>query len=72
MSAMELRLCVVRGSKVKIVPERLAAFQGAPMDVQDALEKLKAPPRGRSPVAHVGCQCVMTAACHLLRPCPLA
>ena len=54
LAAMELRVCVVRGSKVKIAPERLAAFQGAPLDVQDAVEKLKAPPRGRFPLAHMG------------------
>jgi hypothetical protein len=33
---------VIRGDKIKVSPERLATFQAAPLDVQDAVEKLKA------------------------------
>lgn len=46
LGALHLKACVVRGDRVKISPERLAAFQGAPLEVQDAVETIKAPLRG--------------------------
>jgi hypothetical protein len=42
LANMRLLACAMRGSKIKILPERLAEFQGAPLDVQDALDRLTA------------------------------
>ena len=42
LSALELKACFVRGSRIKIQPARLAEFDGAPLAVQDQLEILVA------------------------------
>jgi hypothetical protein len=40
LSALELKACYLRGSRIKIQPAKLAQFDGAPLDVQDRLEIL--------------------------------
>jgi hypothetical protein len=40
LSALELKACYLRGSRIKIQPAKLAQFEGAPLDVQDQLEIL--------------------------------
>jgi hypothetical protein len=42
LASMHLRACALRGPKVRILPERLSKFQGAPLCVQDAVNRLKA------------------------------
>jgi hypothetical protein len=42
LAGLKLQACGLQGPKVKILPDRLAEFQGAPLEVQDALDRLKA------------------------------
>ena len=42
LSALELKACFLRGSRVKIQPAKIAQFDGAPLSVQDQLEILTA------------------------------
>jgi hypothetical protein len=42
LASMHLLACALRGPKVQILPERLSKFQGAPICVQDAVNRLKA------------------------------
>ena len=41
LASLKLLACALSGSKVKIQPERLAEFDGAPLDVQDELDSVK-------------------------------
>lgn len=41
LAGLKLLACGLRGPKVVILPERLAEFQGAPLDVQDAVDSLR-------------------------------
>jgi len=40
LAGVDFKVCVLQGSKVKIQAARLADFQGATLEVQDALDKL--------------------------------
>ena len=40
LAGVDFKVCVLQGAKVKIQPARLAEFQGATLEVQDALDKL--------------------------------
>jgi hypothetical protein len=42
LAGLRLQACGLNGSKVRILPSRLAELQGAPLEVQDALDRLKA------------------------------
>jgi hypothetical protein len=46
LTSLEFKACVIHAHKVIISPARLAAFQGSPLEVQDAVEQLKVPCRG--------------------------
>ena len=39
---MDLKVCVVRGSKITISPEKLAEFQHAPLSMSDEVRRLEA------------------------------
>ena len=42
LSALNFKTLYIRGATVQILPERLGLFQGAPLEIADELDKLKA------------------------------